>query len=40
MSDELYQNLKKIHDFLSDGRIFMAREQLEVLLGIDSKEAA
>ena len=40
MSDELYQHLKKIHELLSDGRIFLAREQLEALLGIDSKEAA
>jgi len=40
MSDELYKTLKQIHDLLSDGRIFMAREQLETLLGIDTKEAA
>jgi hypothetical protein len=40
MNEELYQTLKQIHDLLSDGRIFMAREQLETLLGLDSKEAA
>lgn len=35
MTEEIYQTLLKIHGFLADGRIFLAREQLESLLNVE-----
>jgi hypothetical protein len=40
MNDELFKVLNEIHELMVDGRIFMAREKLESLLGIDVGEAA
>ena len=40
MTEETYKTLLKIHGFLSDGRAFLAREELERLLNIEGDNYA
>ena len=37
---EIYMELLNIYKFICDGRAFLAREKLEELLGIETKDAA
>lgn len=36
MNKITYDDLMKVHKFLSDGRIFLAREKLEEILGLSN----
>lgn len=38
MTDEQWRQFYEVYEFMCQGRIFMARERLEILLGIDAKE--
>ena len=40
MTDEQWQQFYKVYEFMCEGRIFMARERLEMLLGIETKDTA
>lgn len=40
MSEELYNQLVKVLQFMASGRIFAARELLEKLLGFEHKDRA
>jgi hypothetical protein len=40
MTDPEYDKLYEVYELMCSGRIFLAREQLEYLLGIDTKERA
>ena len=37
---EIYMELLNIYKIICDGRAFLAREKLEELLGIETKDAA
>jgi hypothetical protein len=38
--EDLYLRLMKIYGFLTDGRAFLAREELELLLNIQEEDYA
>lgn len=40
LPDEIVDKLEEILLYLEDGRVYMAREQLEQLLGIEHKDLA
>ena len=40
MNEDTYQSLLDMYEFFCDGRIFLARELLENMLGIEIKEKA
>lgn len=40
MTNPEWQKLLEVYELMCSGRIFMAREQLEYLLGIDTQERA
>lgn len=40
ISEELYNQLTKVLQFMASGRIFAARELLENILGIERKDRA
>jgi hypothetical protein len=40
MSKDEFKEIWQIYEFLCDGRVFMARERLEMLLQIQNKEKA
>jgi hypothetical protein len=37
MTDEQWRQFYEVYEFMCQGRIFMARERLEILLGIQAK---
>ncbi len=37
MTDEQWRQFYEVYEFMCQGRIFMARERLEILLGIQPK---
>jgi len=37
MTDEQWRQFYEVYEFMCQGRIFMARERLEILLGIQTK---
>ena len=37
---EIHMKLLNIYEFICDGRVSLAREKLEELLGIETKDAA
>lgn len=39
MNQTTFDALMEIYDYFDDGRIFLARERLEYILGIDAKES-
>ena len=40
MTDEPWRQFYEVYEFMCEGRIFMARERLEMLLGIETKDTA
>lgn len=40
MTNAEWEKLLEVYELMCSGRIFMAREQLEYLLGINTKERA
>jgi hypothetical protein len=40
MTDEQWGQFYEVYEFMCQGRIFMARERLELLLGIETKDTA
>jgi hypothetical protein len=38
MTDEQWRQFYEVYEFMCEGRIFMARERLEILLGIENKD--
>ena len=40
MTDEQWRQFYEVYEFMCQGRIFMARERLEMLLGIENKDTA
>ena len=40
MTDEQWQQFYEVYEFMCEGRIFMARERLEILLGLENKDTA
>jgi hypothetical protein len=38
MTDEQWRQFYEVYEFMCEGRIFMARERLEMLLGIENKD--
>ena len=40
MTDEQGRQFYEVYEFMCEGRIFMARERLEMLLGIETKDTA
>ena len=40
MTDEQRRQFYEVYEFMCEGRIFMARERLEILLGIETKDTA
>jgi len=40
INEDTYQALLDMYEFFCDGRIFLARELLENMLGIETKEKA
>lgn len=40
LPDQVVDKLEEILSYLEDGRAFLAREQLEQLLGIENKDSA
>lgn len=38
MNETTYNALLEIHGYLNDGRVFLARERLEYILGIETPE--
>jgi hypothetical protein len=40
MTDEQWRQFYEVYEFMCEGRIFMARERLEILLGIENKDTA
>jgi hypothetical protein len=40
MTDEQWRQFYEVYEFMCEGRIFMARERLEMLLGIENKDTA
>lgn len=40
INEDTYKSLLEMYEFFCDGRIFLARELLENILGIETKEKA
>ena len=40
LPDEVVDKLEEILLYLEDGRVYLAREQLEQLLGVENKDSA